>query len=417
MAQSGAGYRGALADPTVRRIWVATAVSVAGDYVAAGALMILAFQRTGLVVGPAAVFAIQAVPALLSGALAGSWLDRIPRSRALVALQLAGAVSVSLPVIAGATFDAAAHSVVPVFVAAAFLGAVRAAMVSVRSGALAEGVRDELRPPLLGLLNVTEQTAQVLGYLAGTALAYGIGAETALLVDAASFLVGAAVLSSLRLPHVERRERRPPVSAGLRDILSNPVLRMLAPLVVVTASVAAIPEALAAGVASGDHPWAPFVFAAGPMGQATAMIFMGRTERIARPTFQLTQLAWLALALAIASMGRSAPWFAVANFLVGTGVAWSLGPQLTFIRLGPPERMAQITGTMIAVLVAAEGLGTPVFALIADRAGVAGAYRVAGILVLLAALVGWLVKERTPAAVALDEELASRSRRADPGTD
>lgn len=404
MAQDGAGYGEALADPTVRRLWLATAVSVVGDYVAAGALMILAFQRTGLVLGPAAVFAIQAVPALLSGALAGSWLDQLPRRTALVVLQIVGAVCVFVPIAAGWVSSAAADSVIPVFVAAGLLGAVRAASVSVRSGAIAEGVPDLLRGRLLGLMNTTEQGSQVLGYLGGTALSYQLGADVALVVDAVSFLIGAAVLSTLALPAPKPRQRRPTISAGVRDIMGNPVLRLLAPLVVVTASVAAIPESLAAGIASGGHPWAPFVFAAGPMGQATAMLLMGRSERIVRPTFQLTQLAWLALALGIASLGRSAPWFAAANFLVGTGVAWSLGPQLTFLRLAPSERMAQITGTMIAVLIAAEGLGTPVFAVIADRAGVASAYRAAGALVLVAAVMGWFVKERTPAAVALDEE-------------
>lgn len=403
MAQHAVGYRDALADLTVRRLWVATAVSVVGDYVAAGALMILAFERTGLVLGPAAVFAIQAVPALLSGALAGSWLDQVPRSRALVGLQIAGAVCVSLPILAGLMSDAASTSAVPVFLAAALLGAVRAGTVSVRSGAIADGVPDRLRGPLLGLLNTTEQSAQVVGYLGGTALAYHVGAEVALVVDAASFAFGAVVLGTLSLPAIASRARRPPLTAGLRDILSDPVLRMLAPLVVVTSSVAAIPEALAAGVAPAEHAWAPLVFAAGPMGQATAMFVMGRSERIVRPSFQLTQLAWLALALGIASLGGSVSWFVLANFLVGTGVAWSLGPQLTFVRLGPPERMAQITGTMIAVLIAAEGLGTPVFALIADRFGIGSAYRAAGVVVLVSAVAGWFVKERTPAAVALDE--------------
>lgn len=403
MGHHPAGYRHALREVTVRRLWVATAVSVSGDYVAAGALMILAFERTGLVVGPAAVFAVQALPALLSGALAGRWLDRIPRVPALVGLQLAGAVSVSLPVIAGAAWEGGGRSVVPVLVAAALLGAVRAGSVSVRSAAVAEGVADELRGPLLGLMNTTEQSAQVIGYLTGTALAYGIGAEVALLVDAASFVVAALVLARLALPGAAARERRPPLSAGFRDIMADPVLRLLAPLVVVTASVAALPEALAAGVAPAGHPLAPLVFAAGPLGQATAMFLMGRDERIIRPSFQLTQLAWLALGLAVASLGRTAAWFAVANFVVGTGVAWSLGPQLTFLRRAPSARMAQITGTMIAVLIAAEGLGTPLFALIADRAGMGSAYRVAGTLVLASAVVGWTIKERTPDAIAMDE--------------
>ena len=403
MGQHPTGYRHALRQITVRRLWVATAVSVAGDYIAAGALMILAYERTGLVVGPAVVFAIQALPALLSGALAGRWLDQIPRVRALVGLQLTGAVSVSLPVVAGVASAGSGGGILPVLLAAALLGAVRAGSVSVRSAAVAEGVPDTLRGPLLGLMNTTEQGAQVVGYLAGTALAYGIGAEVALLVDAASFVVAAAVLGRLALPDGAERERRPPLTAGIRDIVADPVLRLLAPLVVVTASVAALPEALAAGVAPAGHAWAPFVFAAGPLGQATAMFLMGRDARIVRPSFQLTQLAWLSLGLAIASLGRTAPWFALANFVVGTGVAWSLGPQLTFLRRAPTARMAQITGTMIAVLIAAEGLGTPLFALVADRAGVGSAYRLAGTLVLASAVVGWVVKERTPDAVALDE--------------
>ncbi|MBW3621714.1 MAG: hypothetical protein KY461_15835, partial [Actinobacteria bacterium] len=68
----------------------------------------------------------------------------------------------------------------------------------------------------------------------------------------------------------------------------------------------------------------------------------------------------------------------------------------------PPERMAQVTGTMIAVMIAADGLGTPLFAWLADRTSVSAAYRAAGIVVLVSALVGWVVKERTPLAAELD---------------
>ncbi|MDX1657578.1 MAG: MFS transporter [Nitriliruptorales bacterium] len=389
------GYRLTVGHPIALRLWLASGVSLLGDYVAQGALLMLAYQRTGLVLGSAAVFAVGAVPALLSGALAGSVLDRIPRGRALLFLHLAGAAFVLIPVVFGGA--------IPVFVAAALLGALRAAMVSVRSGAIAEGIGERYRPPLLALIGSTEQASQVIGYLAGTGLAVTLGAGNALVIDSVSFVLAAILLARLSLPEPTVRER-PPITAGWRDIASDPVLRLLAPLVGVTALVGALPETLAAGVA-GDSAWTPLVFAAAPAGQALTMLVLGRTRHVGRPSVQLTHLAWLALAFGIAALGRSAAWFVLANFLVGSGVAWTMGPQLTFLKLAPQERMAQITGTMIAVLIAAEGLGSPLLALLADQTSIAAVYRVAGFVVLAAALVGWRIKERTPEAIALDADV------------
>lgn len=397
--RSTIGYRQALRHRVVRGLWLATAISTAGDYVASGALMILAYQRTGLVLGPAAIFAVQAVPALLSGALAGSWLDRVPRARALVGLQVVGAACVAIPLLVPATWS--------IFVGAALLGATRAAVVSVRSGAMADGVPDDLRGPLLGMIGTTETSGQVVGYLAGTTLAYTVGAESALLVDLVSFLIGAAVLTQVRIPIAHARAQRPPLTAGLRDILADPVLRLFGALVVVTATVGALPEALASAVAADRTGWGPIVFAAAPAGQAITMFFLGRTRQVGRPTVQLTHLALLSLAFGIATFGESAPAFALSNLLIGAGVAWTIGPQLTFVRLAPSERMAQVTGTMIAGLVTAEGLGTPVFAALADRTDVGTAYWVAGVLVLVAAVLGWIMMERTPDALALDEDLVT----------
>jgi MFS family permease len=394
---SGVGYRAALTVPLVRTLFGASGVSMLGDYIAQGALLVLAFERSGgQVLGSAAILAAAAIPALLSGALAGSWLDRLPRGRTLVTAQVIGALAVLLPLLA--------PGLAIVFVAAAILGAVRATTTAVRAAAMVEGLTDAHRGPLLAMMNATEQGSQVVGYLVGAGLAASIGAGPALLADAASFLVGAVVLSRATYSPPTVRERRPPVTAGIRDIWSNPLLRLLALLVWVTATVGALPEALASGVADQDDPWLPFVFAAAPAGQVLAMIVVGRVRHFGRPSTQLIHLAWLSLAFGVAAQGRSPAWFVLANFLVGSGVAWTLGPQLSFMRVAPESRMAQITGTMIAVLIAAEGLGTPFFAWMADRTSVTAVYRIAGFLVLIAALLGWLVKERMPLARALDAD-------------
>jgi MFS family permease len=390
------GYLHALRHPVVRGIWTASSVSLVGDHIASAALMVIAYQRSGLLLGAAAIFAVAAVPALLSGALAGSWLDRVPRKTALAALQLGGAAIVLLPVVI--------DGLPIVLVTAGLLGAVRAAHVAVRSGAIAEAVPDDRRGPLIALVNSTDQAGQFVGFFAGSGLAVLFTGSWALIIDSVSFVVAALVITRLHLPSPTEREGRPPLTAGLRDIWRNPVLRLLAPLVWITATIGALPEALAAGAADEAPSWTPIVFAAGPAGQAVTMLVLGRLRYLGRPSVQLTHMAWLSLAFGIAALGRTPAWWALANFLVGSGVAWLVGPQLTFVRLAPPERMAQVTGTMIAILVAAEGLGTLAFATLADATSIPNAYRTAGFLVLASALVGWWMKERTPAARALDEE-------------
>jgi hypothetical protein len=69
-----------------------------------------------------------------------------------------------------------------------------------------------------------------------------LGVKVALLLDAASFVLGAVVLAGLRMPRPADRPEKPPITAGFRDILADPVLRLLAALVVVTGVVSSLPE-------------------------------------------------------------------------------------------------------------------------------------------------------------------------------
>lgn len=389
------GYRETLRDPVAARLWGAVGTSVVGDYVGLGALLLLAYERSGgRLLGPAALFAIQAVPALLSGALAGGWLDRLPRGRALAGLQVVGAVVLVVPVVV--------PGLVPVLAAAGGLGAVRVASVSVRSAIIAEAVPEDRRGDLLAVLATTDQAGQVIGYITGAAVAVAIGAGTALIADAATFVLSAVVITTIPLPAPTVRETRPPVWAGFSEILSQPVLRVLGPIVWVTATVSALPETMAAGATSGAPAWTPFVLAAAPAGQAVTMAVLGRRRDIERPSFQLTHLVAFALALGIAAFGRSPAWYLVGNLLVGAGTAWVLGPQTLFVRVAPPEHMAQITGTMVAVIIAGEGIGTFAFAALADATSVGAAYHAAGVLVLVVALVGWVLLSRIPQAGKLD---------------
>ncbi|MDX1510089.1 MAG: MFS transporter [Nitriliruptorales bacterium] len=399
--QPSVGYRAALREPVVGRLYAAFAMSVVGDYVAQGALLFLAFERTDLILGPAAVLAVAGLPAVLTGGIGGAWLDRLPRREALIGLQLLGAVSVLLPVL----FDATPW----VFVAAGLLGAVRAANVAVRSGAIADGVREEHRGPLLGLTGTTEQVGQVLGYLTGATLFHLIGSDAALLTDAATFVLAGIILTRLRINEQHRRAVGRDVRAGVREIFGHPILRILAPVVWMSALAGAVPETMASAITDDGDAWRTIVLISAPAAQAVTSFVIGRTEVLKRLSFQMTHLVWLALAYGLAMrFADRAPLLAAANALVGVGLAWTLGPQLAFLRHARPERMAQVTGTMIAGLIVSEAAGSLALGWLADATSVQAAYRTAGFLVLATAVVGWIAMQRTPDARALDRAFTER---------
>lgn len=388
------GYRNALRSSTVRRLWAASLASTLGDHIGLGALLFLAADRTGYAIGAAAVLAVGVVPALITGLVGGPWLDRFHRGRSLAGLQLAGGAAICLPVLVG--------GVPVILVTAAVLAAIRVATVAVRSGAMAEGVEDERRGPLVAMLASTDQGAQVLGFLTGGALYVTVGADAALLLDAVTFAVGAAVLVGLRLPAPERRRTPPPPNAGFLDIWRHPVLRLLGALVVCSGVVASLPEVLAPSVAGPGDPLRPLVLAAAPAGQALAMTLLGRTAAIRRTGVQLAHLTALGIALLIATIAPSTLALCGANLLVGAGTAWILGPQLVFLELAPRARMAQITGTMVAGLAVADGLGSFALAGVADLFGIGWAYGSGGVVVLVAAAIGWRVRAATEEIGALD---------------
>lgn len=390
------GYRAALRQPLVRRLWLASLTSTIGDYIALGALLFLAADRTGLTLGAAIVVAVGVVPSALTGIFGGRWLDRTHRARTLAALQLLGGVIVCLPVVI--------DGVAVVIVTAAGLAAVRVATVSVRSGAMAEGLDDEHRGPLVALLSTTDQAAQVLGYLAGAGLYVAVGADAALLLDAATFVVGALLLLGLPLPEPTAAREPTTLSAGLRTITGHPALRLFALLTLATGVVGSLPEVLAPTVAGPDDPLRPLVLAAAPAGQAVVMTLLGRTRAIRRPRTLLLHFSALAAALLLAAFARTPAQIAVANLLIGAGAGWYVGAQLLFLRLAPAARMAQVTGVMVAGLAIADGLGSLGLALLADLSGVAAAYGAGGAMLAVIALLGALARRRSTAVLALDHE-------------
>ncbi len=376
-------YRAVFIDPAAWRLWTAATISYLGDFVGLGALLLAGYDRSGgHALGSAAVFGIQAVPAFAVSAGIGPWLDRIPRRAGLIVLSLAGAIAVSLPIVASGLWA--------VFVAAALIGGIRTAFNSIRTGAIAEAVPRGIRGRLIALVTASNQVSEVLGYVAGSTVAIVVGTGPALGADAASFVLAAVLLVGLRVPGSSRPRERGSMTTGIRTIFGDRTLAALVPVAWIGLSLGALPQTLATTLSTTDRGWVPAALAAMAAGQAIAATVVGKTrlsERVLGEFWYITGcgIAFMVTAAAV----RADPVLVVAgNFAIGLAFGWVVAAQTTFVHVIPAERMAHVTSTMIGSLIVLEGAGAIVFGAVAGALGVAAAYLLAGAMVTAAGLAG-----------------------------
>lgn len=274
--------------------------------------------------------------------------------------------------------------------AAAVLGMVRAATISVRSATMAEAVPRQIRGRLQALFSISFQAAQVLGLATGAGVAILVGVRAALAADVATFLLAALVLSRLRLPLVRRSERRPSFTTGLATIFGHPTLAVLAPVTWIGMTAGALPETLAPAALGPDHrAWLPWALSAEPLGAAVAAIFVGRSRLPQLPWAQFRYVAAFGVAFAATGLllERHPAFLLAGNAAAGAGTGWVVATQTTFANLAPPDRMGQVTAVMVASLVMLEGAGALGFGMVAGRWGVGAAYLTIGMVLLATGVV------------------------------
>lgn len=379
-----AGYREVIGDVVTRRLWLASVASSLGDFVGAGALLVLAFEQSGgRAIGPAGLLAATGAGTIAIAIAGGTVLDRVDRRRGLVAAELAGGVALLLPLLLPSLWTA--------YVAAFVLGASRSASVSVRHGMLADAVPERLRAGLLALMGATDQASQVVGYATGATLAVTIGAQPALAIDLVTFLLGAVVLAGLPAPARTVGAAAPSLLDGWRVLATHPQLRLLSLLILGSAAASALPETLATAAVGTDSPWLSTVLAAGPAGAAIGYTIAGRLAAITRFSGQLAHLTLFAAMTLLGVLAEGPIGFTLVNLAVGVGASWIVGPQVAFVRLADPRHIAPVMAAIVALVTMVEGAWVVVAGAIADQAGVAAAYGVMGAVVSATALSGWLV--------------------------
>ncbi|MEX2555765.1 MAG: MFS transporter [Actinomycetota bacterium] len=236
-ARTGSLFR-ALQHRDFRLLWSAQILSELGDWAARVALAVLVHNRTGSKLLTAAVTGVGLLPWVGLGQALAALGDRFPRRTVMIVADL---------VRGGMFLVMLAVEPAWLLLVLAFLGAAATPpFEAARAAFLPEVVSEEHYGDALALSNITYQVVLVLGYTAGGGLVVAVGAEGALVVNAATFGLSALLLGFL----AGGRVGRPIVSvgaslkAGARTILGDPYLRRAAGLATVGASCAIVAEAL-----------------------------------------------------------------------------------------------------------------------------------------------------------------------------
>lgn len=214
----------ALRTPAFRRLFAAQTISRWGDTFNAVALVILVFRLTGSGLKVAGTVAFEIAPVLLLGFLAGAVVDRHPRRRVMVMADLErAAIAVAL---------AAFGDNLAIIYAAAFGLSAGTVFFNPAASSLLPSVvpSDDLVEANSALWSAAVISQIALAPLAGALVAFA-GAGPAFVLNAASFIISAALLWRLpepANPSQAPRRRMADVAEGLRIIRGSRFLGTLA---------------------------------------------------------------------------------------------------------------------------------------------------------------------------------------------
>jgi MFS family permease len=375
-----------------RAIWIAEALSQAGDQLARVALSVLVFERTGSATLTALTYALTLVPALVGGTLFGGLGDRYPRRELMVVADLGRALLIGL----------AAVPHVPLVLLCVLVAAMTllgGPFSAAQQALLPDVLPADLYPVGMAVRQTTIQAAFLAGFAGGGFLVTALTPSLGLAIDAATF-VASAILVQLwvgRRPVAAAPADRPPFWSssviGARVIWRDPGMRALLALTWL-AGLYIVPDAVAApyAVAIGAAPSAVgLILASDPIGSVVGGIVFGRWVPARWQVHRLGLLAALAGAPLLVCAVK--PPLAVSMLLFGLSgffaTAYHLHASTTLMRRLPDATRAQGSGLATSSLISVQGVGALLAGVLADRIGPAGTIVTAGIAgVCLALLIG-----------------------------
>jgi hypothetical protein len=246
-----------------RKLWVATTLSLFGDFFSYIAMAWLVLQLTGSGLALGTVLVVQALPRALLMVVGGALADRLSSRLTMLgsmALRAVVVAPLAVLVLTGRVQMWEVYAIAVVF------GIVDAFFMPARTSILPKVVADHELEPGNAVLNVTAQTSVILGPVLGGLIVAALGIGWAFAGDAVCFAIGFAFI--LWLPAAARADGAThpdggiagQIAAGLRYAWANIGIRVI--LIVIAVIDFAANGALGVGIPTLAHGR----FAAGATG-------------------------------------------------------------------------------------------------------------------------------------------------------
>jgi MFS family permease len=184
-------YLRVLRHKNFKYLFFGQAASTVGDRLVIVALALFITRRTGSPTDLAVVLAAQSLPLIALLLFGGVWADRLPRHRIMVVTDVVRAVlhgTLAVLILTGAV------AIWQLIVIEALFGAAQAFFQPAYTGLLPQTVPEDEIQDARALTETTFNVAFMVGPALATVVVLGIGAWEAFALDAATFLVSAALL-------------------------------------------------------------------------------------------------------------------------------------------------------------------------------------------------------------------------------
>jgi MFS family permease len=390
-------------NPDFVKLWAAETVSTFGSLISRTALPFTAILV--LDAGPAeiAVLGVADIgPAIVAGLFAGVWVDRLPRRPIMIAADLGrAALLLSIPL----AYALDGLRIEQLYVVAFLTGILTMFFDVAYVSYLPSLVRKEELLEGNSKLAASASVAEVGAFSASGWLVQLLSGPAAVLIDAATFLVSAVFVGSIRKPEPPpapaalRESMAREAAAGARTIVSHPVLRTLAGTGIMEAfflrmygTVVLLFMTRELGFGTGVLG---LIFAVGGISSLVGALVAGRAiQRLGMGIALPLGLALMGVSMLFVPLAQGATVLAatllIAQQVVGDGAftVYDIG-QISVRQTITPERlMGRVTAGMRLSTMGAVLAGALMGGLLGETVGLRGTLVIAASGVLLAAL--WL---------------------------
>jgi MFS family permease len=359
-----------------RRLFLASIVSLAGDWFSFVAVADLVTRLTGRPGAAAFVYAATVLPVFLASPVSGAIADRYDRKRILIAADL-----IRVPLVLLLCIAALMSSVALAIGAVIALGIGASFHDPVASAATPNLVAPEDLATAQSLMGAVWGSMLLVGAGIGGIVAAVFGMQVAFIIDALSFVVSALIIAGIRAPMQERASDAPVENASFREVIAYArrdrlVSRLILAKVGVSSAngtVGLLPAFAGTNIATG------LLFAARGLGALLGPIlvrwFAGAAPR-ARVIIWVVGGSTL-LYCGVYALLPLTTWFVLAMILVtiahlGGGAQWSIS---TYgLQVATPDRLrGRVMSLDYGLATLAIGSSSILAGLLADAYGAASA--------------------------------------------